>query len=55
MTLFQKGSMFPNVFSSPSSGDKLLAGSTKHEKFKVLFEFSSPSSGDKLLAEVGKK
>ena len=40
------------MFSSPSSGDKLLAGDPDKDKYFDLKggEFSSPSSGDKLLA-----
>ena len=37
------------VFSSPSSGDKLLA-EVSGEMISIWDEFSSPSSGDKLLA-----
>ena len=38
-------------FSSPSSGDKLLAGLVCETFVNVKKEFSSPSSGDKLLAQ----
>ena len=37
------------LFSSPSSGDKLLAN-RKENKMSKKDKFSSPSSGDKLLA-----
>ena len=40
-------------FSSPSSGDKLLA-IRLHATIKEIAEFSSPSSGDKLLAKMTK-
>ena len=39
-------------FSSPSSGDKLLAEHKDVMRKAVAKSFSSPSSGDKLLATL---